>query len=353
MPLAVQCPGCAARLTVADAAAGTVAKCPKCGTAMTVPATAPRPSRPSLRLKTPPPQPSPIADDEPPRPARRRRAEDEDDDRPARRPRDEDDEDDRPVRRKRRAKPSGPPVWVFVAAGVGALVLLAAGGVVAYLLTDRGGNGGGQPAVIRPGEGGGLLGTVAPAGWAEVRDARGGFRLYMPGTATQVDYSRVAADNAASGVTEIVGYGSLRPDAPGSGEGLRVEILSQVPPPGTAAGTTPDELFDRMFGKGGATLHFNEVVEKKPVTLGGKPGLMVTIKPKPRPNTRPARDPNEPDWIKEIDKEEDAREAKRLAGRVVHLFTHDGKRTYRIKVESPGEPDPAMLKTLIESFQLI
>lgn len=355
MPLAIQCPGCAARLTVADAAAGTVAKCPKCGTAMTVPATAPPPSRPSLRLKTPPPQPSPIEDDEPPRPARRRRVEDEDD-RPARRrARDEedDDEDDRPVRRKRKAKPSGPPVWVFVAAGVGALVLLAAVGVATYLLTDRTTTpGDGKPTIVRPGEGGGLLGTAAPAGWSEVRDAEGGYRVYMPGTASKINFSHVAAANAAQGTTGLSGYTCVVPlSDPRTGPPLTVQIrvISLTPSPDKIPGTSAEQLYEAVKGRHPVMETFEDVLEKRPVTLGGKPGLLVVTKKKAR-RTGVADDPNVPDWARQQERDHEAKEA---AARKLHYVTTDGKRVVFVEVEAPADPDPAMLKTLTESFQFV
>lgn len=116
MPIAVQCPGCNAKLNAPDAAAGKRLKCPKCAGAITVPALAPAPA-PSFEVvdeTEPPPAPPAVEkprraepDDEAP-PPRSKRAEpdDEDDEAPRnkqRRDDDEDADDEAPLAKKRRA----------------------------------------------------------------------------------------------------------------------------------------------------------------------------------------------------------------------------------------------------------
>jgi F0F1-type ATP synthase assembly protein I len=64
MPIPVTCSGCAAKFNAPDAAAGKTLKCPKCGTAITVPATAKQPSKPAFE----------VVDDAPPTPAAKKPA---------------------------------------------------------------------------------------------------------------------------------------------------------------------------------------------------------------------------------------------------------------------------------------
>lgn len=91
MPIALACPSCASRITAPDRLAGKTVKCPKCGTAMSLPAAepgfevvedVPAPERPVIKAR-------PLPDDRPKRKLRREADdEDEGDDRPGRRRKD-------------------------------------------------------------------------------------------------------------------------------------------------------------------------------------------------------------------------------------------------------------------------
>jgi hypothetical protein len=126
---------------VPDTAAGKQVKCPKCDTAVPVPA-----SDPGFEVVDEAPTARPVAARPiaaaPARP--RPRPTDDRADRPRRRLRDEDDEEDedddrprrRPTRKRANKKASGVPVVPLIAAGgVGAFILI--GGLVAYLVFGR------------------------------------------------------------------------------------------------------------------------------------------------------------------------------------------------------------------------
>jgi hypothetical protein len=192
MSFTTACPNCDARLQAPDTVEGKRVKCKKCGEAFVARPVEEedddRPARPAkAAAKT---RPRPVADDEDDRPRRpskaSRRDDDEDDDRPRRRSRDDEDDEPRPKatkKGKKRKKPVGAPVLLFVLIGVGALVLIG-GGITAYvLLSDdkapenpapKGGPGGpaGPGAVAA---GGGLA-----AGWPETHEPGGQYRVRFP-----------------------------------------------------------------------------------------------------------------------------------------------------------------------------
>jgi hypothetical protein len=106
MPISVQCPGCSAKLNAPDAAAGKRVKCPKCQTAVPIPAADPIEAAEVVDDPSPPPaRRKPEPGDEPDgRPEKKSSQWEDDDDRPKRKSRrdDDDGEDDRPKKRSRR-----------------------------------------------------------------------------------------------------------------------------------------------------------------------------------------------------------------------------------------------------------
>jgi predicted Zn finger-like uncharacterized protein len=125
MPIRIECPGCQASYAVADDLRGKKIRCRKCQAVVAVGGAA-RPASSEATQARPPARRGPA-------PAARRR--DDEDDRPRRR-RDDDDENDRPRRRRRPdddEERSGTSPLVWVGAGVGGLVVVAAVVVIVWL----------------------------------------------------------------------------------------------------------------------------------------------------------------------------------------------------------------------------
>jgi hypothetical protein len=146
MSIAITCEKCSARSTAPDAAAGRQVKCPKCGYQLTIPH--PSSTVPSSASPFPPAQPAfEVVDEEPAPPAGATKNHTHDDDEvdPGRgqlrkKPKQgylQDDEDvadiDRPQQRPK--KSGGVPIWVWFLIGGSVLIFLAAGIVVAYLIS--------------------------------------------------------------------------------------------------------------------------------------------------------------------------------------------------------------------------
>jgi hypothetical protein len=147
MPIPVSCHICGARLSVPEGVAGKQVKCPKCDTAVPVPAADPgfevvdetpaaRPAvaRPAVAAPARP-RPADDVDDRPRRRARDEEGDDDDEDRPRSRRRvtDEDDEDDRPARRKPKGKKKRSNLPLLLVGGAVGLFLLVGGAIVAIL----------------------------------------------------------------------------------------------------------------------------------------------------------------------------------------------------------------------------
>lgn len=121
MPIAVQCPECNARLNAPDTAAGKKVKCPKCSTALVIPAN----------------------DEEEPPVRRKSRPDDSDEEVRSKKPRDPDDEEEeeeeRPKRKKKgkgkRGKPAssgGSRAPLLIGVGLAVLLLVGGGGYLIY-----------------------------------------------------------------------------------------------------------------------------------------------------------------------------------------------------------------------------
>lgn len=221
MPIAVVCPGCAAKLNAPDAAAGKKVKCPKpgCGTVLTIPAPAaqfeiveeddapaPKPAPAPVQKKPSKPVVEVGEDDEddaPKKPAKKARAVEVDEDdsgtpppkkkAKARAVADEDDEDERPTKKKKKKGGMSPAVIGAIALG-GVLVLGGVGyGVyaLAFKKSDDSAKKDGLPPA--PGTPGGPPGPPPgpgpapkpgiPAGWREYRTGQDNFKMTMPSDA--------------------------------------------------------------------------------------------------------------------------------------------------------------------------
>jgi hypothetical protein len=331
MPISISCPGCSARLNLADTLAGKTIKCFQCESAVAVPAAGdfdvvddPAPAR---RVSQ-----RPIDEDRP----HKRSA------RPAEEP--EEDEDYRPRRKSETKK--GVPVWVFAAAGGGLLLVV---GVVALLVF---GSGLGKKL---PGAGG-LVSGSAPPGYTAVRDSDGGYAVFLPGQIRKAEQRR---DKPLPPGYEMSVYG-------GSDGNWTVFARSLKAGNDFNPGTSPDQLYGLLKQHGGGIeAPWNEAAEKTSITLAGKPSLEVKVKEKKdwMGNTGPEADddPRIPEEIRQHRKQvadslKKSREAelRKPGRREVYYVTTNGKRVIILHLSGTGDfPPEEMLKTIKDSFEFI
>ena len=189
------------------------------------------------------------------------------------------------------------------------------------------------------GSGGPGGGASVPAGWAEARDPAGGYKILLPGVTQYIETPIYAQEKnvKATVVTHHIKNIDADPIIRG---------VAFPPPAGTKFGTTPDDLFAalRVYNRVIDTHH--EVVSTTPTTLGGKPALQVVLKNKFLGSERLPDDP-------EFAKEEMERRRKEAAKRTTYYVTTTPTRIIVIEVKTPADPDPALLKTLTESFAFV
>jgi hypothetical protein len=182
-------------------------------------------------------------------------------------------------------------------------------------------------------------GAGPPSGWAEARDPVGGFRIYLPGRIQMLDAAKARPEEQKLQMSRMTN--NLRSED----KSAKVYAYSLVPPPGVQLGTSPDELFAGLKLVRRDLERFHEVLSKEPMRLGGRSALKVVTKGRDlsegvkRP---PGMEP--PDWVIEGRKKDAAR-------RMTFLVTTNGPRFIVIQSQTEGEPDPAELKTMIDSFQ--
>ncbi|MBP3959013.1 hypothetical protein J8F10_27535 [Gemmata sp. G18] len=173
--IVVDCPGCPAKLSAPETAAGKQIRCPKCGAVATVPALVQAEEVPVVEGTPAPPKsrPKPVAvdDDENYERARAPRAEedDEEDERPRKKKRRRAADDDDPPR-KRRRKSGGVSAGIIVLAVVGGLLLVCGIGFGIYALTGK------NSLFAKK--------TPVPAGWKEYSYPQDGFKAYFPSEPT-------------------------------------------------------------------------------------------------------------------------------------------------------------------------
>ena len=151
MPILVVCAECKARLNAPDAAAGKTLKCPKCQSALVVPAVAAAPEfevvdeepAPAKKPAAAPPAKKKIVvedDDDDDRPKAKKQRDDDGDDRPRARKRSRDDDDDededgdRPRKKKGKGKKKAAAGMspAVIAAIVGGVLVVGGGAFAAY-----------------------------------------------------------------------------------------------------------------------------------------------------------------------------------------------------------------------------
>ncbi|HSQ56173.1 MAG TPA: hypothetical protein VLM40_10570 [Gemmata sp.] len=198
---------------------------------------------------------------------------------------------------------------------------------------DAGGDGGSKPVSSTP-----------PAGWCEARDAVGGYRVFMPGDRP------VSPDFSKAGGQEAQHTGCYA-GMPNRSIPAEVHTFSLLPTIGFKLGTAPEELFAALKVFNRVIDSHHDVLEKTPAMLGGKPALKVVLKKK---STRPPDEGfgNDPGFDK-FRNERIEQDKKEQAKRQIFYLTNSNTRLIILQIDTPGEPDPAIIKTVTESFRFL
>jgi len=183
-----------------------------------------------------------------------------------------------------------------------------------------------------------------PAGWCEARDAVGGYRVFMPGDRPVTpDFSRAGGqENRPTGC-----YASM----PSRSIKAEVHTFSLLPSRELKLGTAPDELFAALRGFMPVLDSNHDVLKKEPTTLDGKPALKVVLKKKPF--SRPKSPIDDDPAFAKMRADEAAREKAEQAKRQVFYITNTSTRVIIVQVDTPDEPEPAVLKTITDSFKFL
>ena len=200
---------------------------------------------------------------------------------------------------------------------------------------EAGGAGGGGAGV---GKGGGPKPPAAPAGWHEARDTVAGFRLLVPNKPV------IHMNYKGSQNLEKLQATSCSHFTKGKDVEPFVRTITFVPPAGFKMGTTSDELLAAFNIVHPNFEKFYTLLEKSPVTLGGKPALKFVTRP--IDITAGAKLPDDPQFAKDILE----RRKKQQAERTTYFVTVHGPRVVYLSISSPGDLDPAFLKTVTDSF---
>ncbi len=180
-----------------------------------------------------------------------------------------------------------------------------------------------------------------PAGWSEARDTIGGFRLFVPGRSRVLDMTGAPADKKRLQMTMISAGSVLDPKMP------MVQTHSLVPVDGLKIGSSPDELYAGLLQLHQGVMTFQDVLAKESITLGGRPGLRVLTKA--NNYSPPPKVPDNPEFEKQMAEGY----KKDIARRTTYLVTTTATRVIVILVQSEGDPNPADLKTMIDSFSFL
>lgn len=126
----------------------------------------------------------------------------------------------------------------------------------------------------------------------------------------------------------------------------RVRGISFEAPTGFKLDTSPDNLFAALKLYNRVIDSHHVLLEKTPAKLGGKPALKVVLKPKFLGSERLPEDPV-------FAKDEIERRKKDDAKRKTYYVTTTSSRIVVLEIETPTDPDPALLKTVTESFKFL
>jgi len=257
-------------------------------------------------------------------------------------------------------------MMLIALSGIGAVVVLAGLATVAWFLLGRSSPPPAAPAPVVQVSPETAPVRRPPAGWTDVRDTEGGYQVFLPGALTKGQPQLAGPVPAGVQMTLFAGPGDKV-----AATARSIKPAGPIPPK-----TPPDEML-------GWLPHWNigvdkntEVESKTPVTLGGKPGLLVRVKEKrkdylglvakARGGQLPEANANEPqelkdalDLIKEyqklseeaLKKKQDEENARPLRHEL-YFVTSNGQRVIVIHLKQQGEyPDEGTLTTLTGSFE--
>jgi len=275
MSFTTACPNCGARLQAADTVAGKRVKCKKCGDAFVARPVEDDEDGPSAKAAAKP-RPRPVADEEheddrPRRPSKAARWHDEQDqDRPFHRSRDEDHEPRKAKEMgKKKKKPAGSPVVLFVLIGVGALVLIG-GGIGVYLAFSKEAKP--EQLVTKEQASAARAEKASPRGVAdevpggvELHDTEGRYRVKFP-AAPQVDTQPV---QTPTGQMQIKEYVAL----------VAGEMFASMhqPVPADRGGLSDEQILDQMVEMAKSQAQGATVTSSNSVTYQSYPGRDLVL----------------------------------------------------------------------------
>lgn len=279
------------------------------------------------------------------------------------------DDDDRP---RRESDSDGPPVMLIALGGIGVVIVLAGLATVAWFLLARTpAQPAGPPPVVQT-EPAPVQSRKAPSGWTDVRDAEGGYQVFLPGTVTKGQPQLAGPLPAGVQMTLFAGTGNKV-----TATARSIKPAAAIPPK-----TTPDDMLGWLPHWNIGTDKNTEIESKTPVTLGGKPGLLVRAREKRKDYSKllakggggqglepKANDPQELkealDLIKELQqatgeaqqqalKKLQDEENSRPVRHEMYFVTSNGQRVIVIHLKQQGEyPDEGTLTTLTSSFEFL
>lgn len=189
--------------------------------------------------------------------------------------------------------------------------------------------------------GGGAPGAGGPpARWSEARDTVGGFKVYVFGTNRALDMTTAPAEKKQLQMTMMINHFGPKDKA------AAIMTYSLVPPAGFKIGSSPDELYAALLLHQKGLMTFQDVLSKESVKLGGQPGLKVMTKASNLSPPTLLNDPAAAQLITEGYK-------KDVARRRTYFVTATATRVIVIMAQTEGDPDPAELKTLADSFSFL
>ena len=194
-------------------------------------------------------------------------------------------------------------------------------------------SGGGTPPV-------GSGTPAAPAGWQEGRDTVGGYKMLLPGPVIYHENTAHMTNVGQELKATLLTHATQNPE-----KETTVRGVSSLLAAGEKLGSTPDEYYATFLAGRATLLTYNEVLVKSVVTLGGRPAVKLVVKAKATDQPLPA-DP-------EFRKDEIERRKQKDAKRTTYFLTANNNRIVQVQINTLGEPDAALLNTIIESFRFL
>lgn len=202
---------------------------------------------------------------------------------------------------------------------------------------------GARPGMPTPG-GPGTPGTPPKgddaAAWSEIKDTVGGFRVSVPGFNHALNMTNAPDEKKKRQMVMFQNDGGPNRNRP------LVTTYSFVPLPPTKIGSSPDDLYAGLLAHRDGVMTFHDVLTKESIKLGGKPGLRVMTKAN---NFRPPLKSDDPEHAARL--EEGYK--RDIARRWTYLVSNTATRVIVVMVQSEGDPNPADLKTIIDSFAFL